>query len=272
MSEPASTKLSCHTCIIAAELYVASQDSGMRPREAREILKNAGCAIPERTLRRYVTLIRSGRPIHSPVKSTGRPCTLTDAELEVFLGWILYQNEIKEKVSLDGCEEFIHTTFNKSLKRTALSEILKKNGFSVKRAKQTASGVQLDQAALSDILVDWNKTVHKDGLFDSLYCSIDFTYTSHRASTERMFSPRGGAQPKLKKAKSAYTNLIITCVWSDGRPRTPAVMFTYNRIFDFTHLVTKTMREKAERIQFLLRKYKIKPNRIVYVGKQVNET
>jgi hypothetical protein len=71
---------------------------------------------------------------------------------------------------------------------------------------------------------------------------------------------------------SSYTNCIITYVWADGVNRTSAMLFTYNAAFRCDRNPTKRRAAQVEHLNECLKKYDIVPERIVYVGKEKNET
>jgi hypothetical protein len=254
-----------------AKVYWAARKLCHAPRDIWKIYEFAGFVISERTLRSYEDKIERNEDIFSSSKKSGRPRTLLPDELNIFIGWIIHNNQTRCKVGLQESINFILATFDKSLGRTQISALMKENGFASRSAKHTSASYELDSLALAKLLTNWNKTQRDAGHFSGVYASIDFTYSSHRTNQERTFAPSGCAQPVLAKQASRFTNSFVTCMWHGRHISTPAIMFTYNQAFRRDRNVTEKRAAALKRIDSLLRKYKIDKSRIVYVGKQSNE-
>lgn len=105
----------------------------------------------------------------------------------------------------------------------------------------------------------------------SKLCSIDFAFSGHRNDLRSTLRPVGFVPPKSKSAVSTYTNCIITCVWADGKNRTPAMLFTYNQKFRRDRNPTKKRKAELVYLDKCLTRCEIDADRIVYVGEEKGE-
>jgi hypothetical protein len=143
---------------------------------------------------------------------------------------VLDRNEANVEVHLDTAQAFVRDRLNVDITLQSISNYLHGEGFSSKVTQHKTAGFKLDTASLCLIALDWLRSSSLD-MPRSTLCSIDFAFSGHRRDLRSSWSPVGGAQPKSGMAVSTYTNCIITCVWADGKNRTPAMLFTYDQRF-----------------------------------------
>ncbi len=70
---------------------------------------------------------------------------------------------------------------------------------------------------------------------------------------------------------STFTNCIVTCVWADGKNRTPPVLFTYNQKFRRDRPSTERREEQVDYLDERLAQYGIDKDRVIYIGKHKGE-
>src|SRR3989338_5042025 len=100
--------------------------------------------------------------------------------------------------------------------------------------------------------------------------STSLSPTPNRSNTT--FAPAGEAQPCDRSGISRFTNCIITCLWSDGVNRTPAILYSYNQLFRTNRKSTPTRDRQKFEFGELCKVWKIPMSRCVYVGKPKTET
>jgi hypothetical protein len=183
---------------------------------------------------------------------------------------VLDRNESNVEVHLDTAQAFVRDRLNVDTTRQSISNYLHGEGFSSKVTQHKTGGFKLDTASLCRLALDWLQTTSLN-VPRSKLCSIDFAFTGHRKDLRSSWSPVGGAQPKSGTAVSTYTNCIITCVWADGKNRTPAMLFTYDQRFRRDRSPTEKRRAVVAYLNEALMHYKIDAERIVYVGKEKGE-
>jgi len=122
------------------------------------------------------------------------------------------------------------------------------------------------------MMCEWVEERRRDGDLDKLVASVDFTYTSHRTDRVSSYAPVGGAQPKSNMAIAQHTNCIATCVWSDGKNRTPPVLFTYNGRFRFNRGNRAAWQDEQRHLEECLERFDIDRERVIYVGAEKKET
>lgn len=100
--------------------------------------------------------------------------------------------------------------------------------------------------------------------------STSLSPTLNRSNTT--FAPAGETQPCVGSGISRTTNCSITCLWSDGVNRTPAILYSYNQLFRTNRKSTPTRDRQKFEFGELCKVWKIPMSRCVYVGKPKTET
>lgn len=101
--------------------------------------------------------------------------------------------------------------------------------------------------------------------------SIDCKLTGHRTETYRSYAQCNAPLPLLDKSLSRFTNLIVTEISSLGRYY-HSILFTYNQEFRRDHPSTSRRDAQLAHLDQVLEEYDVAPYRIVYIGKDKNET
>ncbi len=256
-----------------ARLYLVQAESGKRRGDFLDEAKSAGYNISKRSFNRHIERVSAGGTGFSPSKTSGKKAALAEEGREILAGWLLCEVEAHRSVHLNDYRHAAATFFGVALSASTASRYLADDGFTYKSAQGKKSGFRLDEAALARLAWEWVDTRQKGNVFKEPHrlCSIDFTYTSHRSNKPSSFAPSGGAQPKVNVHLTSYTNCIVTCVWADGRNRTPPVLFTYNQDFRLDRPSTARRIAQVAHLRSCLQWYDIAPHRIVYVGSDKGE-
>jgi transposase len=253
-----------------ARLYLMWKKRGQPKSDFLAFLSGAGYDIPLRTLDEWVANVRSQGSATSPSKASGRPQALSQDAVRLLVGFVLDRNESNVEVHLDTAQAFVRDWLNVDITVQSISNYLHGEGFSSKVTQHKTAGFKLDTASLCHLALDWVRTTPLDVPRAKL-CSIDFAFSGHRKDLGSSWSPVGGAQPKSGTAVSTYTNCVITCVWADGKNRTPAMLFTYDQRFRKDRSPTEKRKAEVTYLDECLTRYKIGAKRIVYVGKEKGE-
>ncbi len=253
-----------------ARQYLAWKVRGQPKADFLALLSEAGYDVPLRTLDEWVANVRSQGSATSPSKASGRPQALSQDAVRLLVGFVLDRNEANVEVHLDTVQALVRDRLNVDISLRSLSNYLHGAGFSSKVTQNKTAGFKLDIASLCRLALDWLRTTPLD-VPRSKLCSIDFAFSGHRKDLRSSWSPIGGAQPKSGTAVSTYTNCFLTCVWADGKNRTPAMLFTYDQRFRWDRSPTEKRRAEVAYLDEYLTRYKIDAERIVYVGKGKGE-
>lgn len=181
--------------IFAGELYEAAKSHKGGRTFLTRLIKEAGYEVTDRTLRRYRFEIEAGGTPLSDSKRTGATRSLSDAQMDVVVGFVLHKNRMNEPVSGKVIRTFCATAFGISVSKQTVSRYMSETGFTVRKSKLKAGGFTVDFDSLVDVYWDWLQQAREDGMFNcslSNICSIDFTFTSHRTRHETSYSLRGG--------------------------------------------------------------------------------
>ena len=253
-----------------ARLYLVWKARGQPKSDFLTFILGAGYDVPLRTLDEWVANVRLQGSATSLSKASGRPQALSQDAVRLLVGFVLDRNEANVEVHLDTARAFVRDRLNVDLTQQSISNYLHAEGFSSKVTQHKTAGFKLDTASLCRLALDWLQTTPLD-MPRSKLCSIDFVFSGHRRDLRSSWSPVGGAQPKSGTAESTYTNCIITCVWADGKNRTPAMLFTFDQRFRRDRSPTERRRVQVAYLDECLTRYKIGVERIVYVGKEKGE-
>ena len=253
------------------KVAAAMQDRGMAANEITAIFSQAGTGIAGRTVRRWVRRARMGLPAVSNEPPPGLAPILSREERTLVTGFVLDNNSRMEEVHGETVREFVRDHLGHEIGNQTALDYLHRLGFTDRAERAKPSGFRLDYEELAEMAFDWLKR-HTFEKGRRRLCSIDFIFTSHRTDRPRTFAPRGSPQPKITKGYTRFTNCVVTCVWADGKNRTPPVLFTYNPAFRRQQRGGQRQRTKEAHFDEVLERYGICGDRVVYFGKEVNET
>lgn len=256
-----------------AKLYTIQKAKGKSNKEFTAECAEAGWQFSERQLDRWVSLINSGLEAISPQKLTGSPASLTRPERDISSGWVLDRIDHGEAVHLDAFCAFARDQFSIIISSMTASRYLSEDGFTYRILKKKSSSYEVDRDKLEADLWNWifANQISLNNIPPSKLCSIDFTFTGHRTERRAGFGIKGGAQPMEALKTSRFTNCIVTCVWADGKNRTPPILFTYNQNFRLDRPSTARRDEQVEYLRGRLKHYGIDKLRVVYIGKDKGE-
>ena len=255
---------------VFARQYLAWKVRGKPKADFLALLAEAGYDVPLRTLDEWVANVPSQGSATSLSKASGRPQALSQDTVRLVVGFVLDRNEANVEVHLDTVRAFVRDRLDLDISLRSLSNYLHGAGFSSKVTQNKTAGFKLDVASLCSLALRWLRTTPLD-VPRSKLCSIDFTFSGHRRDLRSSWTPVGGPQPRSGIAVSTYTNCIITCVWADGKNRTPAMLFTYDQKFRRDRSPTEKRKAEVAYLDECLTRYEIEADRIVYVGKKKGE-
>ena len=267
-----STELSTGQREIIARLVDPLEARGISRTGFREILADAGITVAKSSLDRWVYAHTTTGSIFKAEKTSGRAPLLDAEQRKIAAGWVLFQNDSNQIVSLSSFLAFCKSAFGVELAQTTAHDYLHALGFSSKILQVKTRGFTVDVDALSKMMFKWKIDRQREGDLKRLMASVDFTFTGHRTDRRMSYAPTGGAQPKSSTAISRFTNCIVTVVWSDGINRTPPVIFTFNGKFRFDRIGRKSWDQEREHFMGALSRFGINARRVIYIGAKKNET
>lgn len=267
-----STELSTSQREIIARLVDPLEAHGISRTVFRGILADAGITVPKSSLDRWVNAHATTGGIFKAEKVSGAAPLLDAEQREIAAGWVLFQNDSNQIVSLASFSKFCKSAFGVKLAQTTAHDYLHALGFSSKILQVKTSGFTVDVEALAKMMFEWKRQRRREGDLKGLMASVDFTFTGHRTDRRVSYAPSGGAQPKSSAAISRFTNCVVTVVWSDGVNRTPPVLFTFNGKFRLDRIGRKVWNQERKDLIDALTRFGINARRIIYIGAKKNET
>jgi len=288
--------------------YNAWRARGYEGKDYHALLEEANYSIPRKTVESWAKAVASrGEAIRS-VKRSGRSAALNGDQVQVLVGYGYHRFLQDKSLKIKHIRKFVSKHFGVSISRATAGKYIKDCGFTSKVSQTKTSGFQLGFDESCDLMYEWLVKIHPVilslcgpspasakasstpsrvsprlptraamppdalDLFDrSLLASIDFVMTGHRTSRNRSFSPIGSKQPRDGKGYTNFTNCIVTCIWADGVDRTPSVLFSYNQVFRKGLNSTKRRDAIQAELDDAIKRYDLKPEQLVYVGKEKNE-
>ncbi len=256
-----------------ARLYKALHGHGIGSPLFRQCLEEAGYSVSRSQLDRWVARLDTIGSVIVDDKETGAPSLLDREKRDIASGWVLHENETGNKVSLASFYSFVLDHFGIDLSYATISNYLYEDGFASRVVQKKAKSFVVDLDSMCKELWNWvyiqdfrARVIKRDEL-----TSIDYMFTGHRTDRTYSFAPKGGPQPMVAEDISNFTNCVVTCVWADGKNRTPPKLFTYNPAFRTDRNPTKKRLEQLAHLHECLDKYGISEDRVIYIGESKNE-
>ena len=257
-----STELTTDQREIIARLVNTLEARGISRTIFRSILADVGITVPKSSLDRWVNAHENTGVIFKTEKTSGASPLLDTEQRELAVGWVLFQNDSNQIVSLASFSKFCKSAFGVELAQTTAHDYLHALGFSSKILQAKTSGFTVDIEAFAKMMFEWKRERQIEGDLKGLMASVDFTFTGHRTDRRLSYAPTGGAQPKYSVAISQFTNCIVTVVWSDGVNRTPPVLFTFNGKFRLDRIDRKAWDQEREHLIATLTRFGIDARRV----------
>ncbi len=256
-----------------ARLFLIDKDKGTSRGEFTAKMAQSGWTFSERSLDRWVSLNNLDLEAISPEKKTGASPSLTRPQRDITSGWVLDRIDHGDVVHLETFCKFVLGQFSIIIIPITASRYLNEDGFTYRILQKKASSFVVDWERLKADVWKWVSSVQIEIKYIpySKLCSIDFTFTGHRTERRSGFGVKGAAQPMEALKVSKYTNCIITCVWADGKNRTPSVMYTYNQKFRWDRRSTARRDAEVEHLRERLTHHGISKHRVVYIGNDKGE-
>lgn len=267
-----STELSTDTREVIAHLVGPLHKRGISRQIFRDCLAEANAPVSKASLDRWLYDYTQSGSIFKPEKASGAAALLDAQQQEVAAGWVLIENDEHRRVSVESFRRFCNEFFCLDMSNSSARNYLIDLGFASKVAQTKTIGFSIDVDALVEMMCEWVEERRSDGDLDKLVASVDFTFTGHRTDRVSSYAPVGGAQPKSNIAIAQYTNCIVTSVWSDGKNRTPPVLFRYNGKFRFNRGSRAPWQDDQRHLEDCLKRFDIGRDRVIYVGSERKET
>lgn len=267
-----STELSTEQRELIARLVDPLEVRGISRSVFRDVLAAADISVPKSSLDRWVRSYTATGRIFTAEKASGAVPLLDREQCEIAAGWVLFQNDSNQVVSLASFSKFCASAFGVKIAQTTAHDYLHALGFSSKVSQTKTSGFTVDVDTLAKMMFEWKSERQRAGDLKGLLASVDFTFTGHRTDRRVTYAPAGGAQPKSDAAIAQFTNCIVTVAWSDGINRTPPVLFTFNGQFRLDRVGRKAWIQEKDKLVNALARFGIIAERVIYIGTEKNET
>lgn len=270
-----ATTISKEVKTFSALMFLELRKDGMTMEKYLMKMSNIGYNVADRTFERYLQSVRTTDSALKDNDERGAKSLLTNDEKMIASGWVIEMNDNGKIVLVKHYKKFVFDTFGVDISITTAHAYLHEAGFSSRTTKNKNNGFKFDTQTLIEILWTWVNEMRIKNIWSwapSKLCSIDFLYTGHRTDRRTTFTQTGSAQPVADISISNYTNTIITCIWADGKNRTPPILFTYNPAFKLGVRKSKIQEEKYNRLIELLGHYEIGSKRVVYLENNNNES
>lgn len=245
-------------------IFTALIDAGFTREVLTEVFATAGYAVPQSTMYKWQAKKRADAPLFSPTNSAGRPRTLTEAQENLVVGFVLHENSLGRRVRRSSVQAFILDNFQIKMHETTVGRFLGEKSFVMKEQRTKGSGTTLSHPDEVDMAFDFVKTLRLDGTLLNVIRNIDCTYTTRRHDDTRGYGLLGARDPALTKKISPYTNCIVTCFSSDGT-NTPSMLFTTNPAFHTDSSKHRARKASRAHLTACLEKYHINRNRIYFI-------
>lgn len=274
-NEEKMEKLSVQTKTVLYQLYAQQHTSGVSQKSFLADLAAIGHPVPKRTFQQWGHNIKAQGSAESLAKAAGRPTSLDDKQLLILSGFIFLSNDKGEEVHLLDFVKKTKDVFDVDISSATASRYLEAWGFSSKVVQRKQGVLKQDRQVLAKMMWQWVQQHQIPATFArrrSLLCSVDFTYTGHRSDRRTSFAYAGECQPATAQSIARFTNCILTCLWADGKNRTPCLLFTYNPQFRLDRPATP---RRSDQKQYFLDKcteHKVSSKRVIFLGKSKGET
>ena len=150
-----STELSTGQRELIASLVGPLEERGISRSAFRDILAAAKITVPKSSLDRWVYAHVSNVSIFTTEKGSGSPPLLDDDQREIAAGWVLFQNDSNQMVSIASFSNFCATAFGVTLSQGTAHNYLHALGLSSKVSQVKNNGFTVDIDTLSKMMFDW---------------------------------------------------------------------------------------------------------------------
>lgn len=273
--EEKTEKLSVQTKTVLYQLYAQQHSTGKTLTSFLADLAAIGHPVPKRTFQQWGHNIERQGSAGSLAKASGRPNALDDEQLLILSGFIFLSNDEGREVHLLDYVNTAKEVFDVDISTATASRYLRAWGFCSKVTQRKQGALKQDRQVLAKMMWQWVQDHQIPSTFArkrSLLCSVDFTYTGHRTDRRTSFAYSGESQPATSQSISRYTNCLLTCLWADGKNRTPCVLFTYNQQFRLDRPPTPTRSTEKQYFLDKCKEHNVSSKRVIYVGKSKGET
>ena len=245
---------------------MACKSKGWSRQKFIDLFAEAGFALSDRTLTRWLQGLKQGDEDDSAEETRGRKSKLSEDDKRVLAGYVFDRQCRNEKTTLldvrNICSEFLNVEVSTTLASNLMAEL----GFASRKMQTKTGGYKIDVDGSIDMAFGWLKMHHRELRGSKVY-SIDYIFSGHRTDSHNSFVVRGGAASNYSGQLSSYTACGVTMVCSDGS-YVPTVLYTANPVFNRERNPTQRRQEILARIDALFVTNKIDPSRIIYVGSE----
>ena len=265
---PLASPLSWAEKELIARVALVLRGEGKSWQEILQLLSQVHTSLPEKTVRTWVsTLVQDGH-VFAEEKHSGRPSIVGEEEMHILVGWIFSETDSGKIITLDDAWTKATEDLELNVVKETIRLHLHKFGVETRSTGCATSASIPMEEKISDIqnFIKRLRSVTKKG---TVYCSVDFTYTSHRTAHPTSLAGKGrksGAKEKI----SRFTNCLITGVLSNGI-QLLSILYTLNSNFRTDRKKTKRRSEIESHLEHVLAEAGVSDDRIVYDGKLEGE-
>ena len=197
-------------------LYRIVLDDDITVKRFRGWIEDAGYGASDRSLRRWAGLVDRGMPPGSAPLSSGRPTAFTDEEYHLLVGYVLWMNEKRLKVSADIANDWVKAKLDIIVDRRTIDNCFKAACLKTRLVTAKTLGASISVSDLAKIYVNAIESYRKAGYLSGIYYHMDSAYTSDGTHRETTIVPEGSAGPKLVDDIVHWTDCIVTIYDSEG--------------------------------------------------------
>ena len=226
-------------------------------------LERAGYPVSQSALYKWLKQSKEGTLV-SAYANCGRRASLSREQYLCLIGWILDVGERDGEATAQDGVDFVLEQFGIKISVTTVCRYFASAGI-VLRRKRVRSGKFVQHQQMLRFYTEFVNSLPQSARNGRLILSsVDFTYTSHRSSSQYGWALAGSPAPKIGKKISRYTNCLCTLVYSDGT-QSPCYCFTYNPAFAKKAGNSKRAVAHNKKRAELFKKWEIKEARVIYL-------
>ena len=250
--------------LMAAKLWEKCTEHDIKKAKLLSLFEAAGYKCSPATLARHVRNLAVGEPILSPNKSSGAQDAISEYQMQILIGHIFGKIQSEEIVTRATGVAFLAEQGWPTVTEHTMGNYYARHHIVQRTGKKKNAGYKIDLSAMPQDYMDYLKECRLQGWIRDIFCTIDFTYTSHRYS-HKTFGIKARPQPKIKVSLPPYTNCIVTLLCSDGS-QVPSMLFTHNPAFRLDRRPTAKVQKEEVHLKKMMREFGIDSQRICFVS------
>lgn len=265
---PLPAQLSWDQRDLIARVALAYRADGHSWEQTLTFLQRVHPGLQERSVRRWATDLLQKGHVFALEKNSGRPRVVQEEKLRLLVGWILYETDSGEIIKLDDATIKANDDFDMDVVKETIRLWLHEYGIETRPTGCTTANKATPEEKVRAVQ-DFIKELRPQLKANTVLCSLDFTYTSHRTARPQSLAGRGRKSAARKKI-SRFTNCLVTALLSNG-VQLDSILYTLNSDFRTDRKKTKVRVAKEMKFSLALAKYGISEDRTLYDGKLKGE-